>query len=352
MEFMERKRKVEHLLRVKFPFSWAPPPIRGPNAGLGLQEMHQRLMAKVEAERAVLMGMPDDELEKRFVGSGTEEQAKAEMRAAIEEKGRFFSKREAEADFNYWSKVEYWTLDESIALLLGKSPEIVTWKSIQAYVNISAFAKQYERLRNLALRAQAMNRGQSAAHPKVVLAWADEVAIQVPKGLREALERQWAKRHGSAPSAANQAPPASTPRPLAEHAVATVGKEDRDPTDTVDEAKTFAQSNAAIWSLTTDEVCEAFDRIGMTSRDWRTMISKNLPDWLTACRTMLGKTGANSVQARWDPLKIATALVTGKSRKAGAVPVARLDAAFKRQLLRRFSQDWEALRADNPAWGD
>jgi hypothetical protein len=199
MEFMEKKRKVEHLLRVKFPFSWAPPPLtplRGPNAGLGQHEMHQRLMAKVETERAELMALPDDEIERRFITAGTEEQAKAAMRAAIEEKGRFFSKREAEADFAYWSKVEYWTIDESIALLLGKSPEVVTWKSIQAYVNVSAFAKQYERLRNLALRAQAMNRGQSAVYPNVVLAWADEVEIPVPNALRESLERQWAKKQG------------------------------------------------------------------------------------------------------------------------------------------------------------
>ncbi len=201
---MERKRKVEHLLRVKFPFSWAPPPLtplRGPNAGLGQHEMHQRLMAKVEAERAALMAMPDDELERRFLMAGTEEQAKAEMRAAIEEKGRFFSKREAEADFSYWSKVEYWTLDESIALLLGKSPEVVTWKTIQPLVNVSAFAKRFERLRSLALRAQAMNRGQTAVYPSAVLDWANEMEIPVPQSLQEELARQWAKKQ-SGPSVA------------------------------------------------------------------------------------------------------------------------------------------------------
>lgn len=209
MEFIERKRKVEHLLRVKFPFSWAPPPLtplRGPNAGLGQHEMHQRLMAKVEAERAALMALPDDELERRFITAGTEEQAKAAMRAAIEEKGRFFSKREAEADFSYWSKVEYWTLDESIALLLGKSPEVVTWKAIQAFVNISAFAKQYERLRNLALRAQAMNRGQSAVYPNAVLAWADDIDVPVPKALREALARRVATRQAASTLAVNPEP--------------------------------------------------------------------------------------------------------------------------------------------------
>ncbi len=201
MDFMERKRKVEHLLRVKFPFSWSPPPItplRGPPAGLGQDEMHKRLMVKVGEERALLMALPDEELEQRFVVSGTEEQAKAAMRAAIEEKGRFFSKREAEADFGYWAKVEYWTLDESIALLLGKSPEVVTWKAIQAFVNISAFAKHYERLRNLALRAQAMNRGQTTSYPSAVLAWAAEMEIPVPTGLQDAMAERQAKRLAAA----------------------------------------------------------------------------------------------------------------------------------------------------------
>lgn len=227
---MERRRKVEHLLRVKFPFSWAPPPqtpLREPNAGHGQQELHQRLMVKVDTERAVLMAMPDDELERRFITAGTEEQAKAEMRAAIEEKGRFFSKREAEADFSYWSKVEYWSLDESIALLLGKSPEVVTWKVIQAFVNISAFAKQYERLRNLALRAQAMNRGQTAVYPSAVIGWANEMEIPVPQSLQEALARQWAKRQVGTSTVLAEAAPAEQSELQAESAGSAIGSDDR-----------------------------------------------------------------------------------------------------------------------------
>ena len=181
MEFAEKKRKVEHLLRVRFPFSWVPPPIEpGPPRSEYWDELYKRRMAKVEAERASLMAKPDSEVEQLFLAAGTQEQAKAAMLAEIEEKGRFFSKRDADADFGYWSKHECWSLDESVALLLGKAPEVVTWKAVQPFVNISKFAKQYERLRNLALRAQAMNRGQSAVYPTAVLAWANEVDIQVP----------------------------------------------------------------------------------------------------------------------------------------------------------------------------
>ncbi|MBX9848307.1 MAG: hypothetical protein K2X64_03370, partial [Rhodocyclaceae bacterium] len=106
-------------------------------------------------------------------------------------------------------------------------------------------------------------------------------------------------------------------------------------------------------SLTTDQVCAAFDGVGMTSLQWRTAIEKNRPDWLMACRSVRGKPGANPVQAKWDPLKIATALVKGESRNAGAVPVAKVDAAFRRQsLLQQLGKAWADIRADNPAWGD
>ncbi len=159
-------------------------------------------MSRVAAERESLMASSDDEVERLFVASGTEEQAKARLMAEIEEKGRFFSMRGAEADFGYWSKVEFWTLDESIALLLGKAPEVVTWKAIQPYVNISAFAKQYERMRTLALRAQAMNRGQTAIYPSAVIGWANEMDIPVPKVLAQGLAQLSEKRHRSASEAA------------------------------------------------------------------------------------------------------------------------------------------------------
>ena len=132
----------------------------------------------------------------------------------------------------------------------------------------------------------------------------------------------------------------------------TIGDEHRgDPASALVD-KPFVLTTSIVPSLSTDEICEAFDRVGMGSVEWRITINKNLPDWLKACRTKLGKTGAKPIQARWDPLRIAAALVTGKSKKAGAVPVAKLDAAFSRPPLQKFASDWEDLRSDNPAWGE
>lgn len=208
MDFNERKRKVESLLHIKFPTSWAPPPIPvlRPGGGGGYRnhredvERHSRMMEAIEAERRELMKLPDAELDATYAEATRKVQERAKLKADLEERGRFFHQPNAAADFAYWSKVEYWTLDESLALLLGKSPEVVTWKTVQAYVNISEFAKAYERLRNLALRAQAMNRGQTAVYPSAVLAWAADMDIAVPQGLKDAMAERDARKRAAAAS--------------------------------------------------------------------------------------------------------------------------------------------------------
>jgi hypothetical protein len=51
-----------------------------------------------------------------------------------EEDARFFTQPQAKADFGHWSKAEHWSLDEAIALVFGKAPEIVSWDKIKTYV--------------------------------------------------------------------------------------------------------------------------------------------------------------------------------------------------------------------------
>lgn len=209
MNFAERKQKVERLLRLKYPISWAPPPIeslRGHSGPVGDGEQHALLMRRIEADRVALMATGDDELRASFAAAEAIETANAELKAQVEEKGRFFSHRTADADFNYWAKAEYWTLDEAIALLLGKSPEMVNWPSVQSFVKVSAFAAQYARLRNLAMRSQAMNSRQSAIYPSSVLAWAAEVDTLVPEALQFEIARRAQRRAARSASATSAIP--------------------------------------------------------------------------------------------------------------------------------------------------
>jgi hypothetical protein len=62
--------------------------------------------------------------------------------AQREEAQRFFNQPRAEADFEHWSKFAYWTLDEAIALSLGKTPQIVTWEEVKEYTGIRSFASR------------------------------------------------------------------------------------------------------------------------------------------------------------------------------------------------------------------
>lgn len=80
--------------------------------------------------------------------------AKAAGQGAGGERSRFFNRPGAGADFVRWSKAAYWTIDEGVALLLGKAPEVVNWESVRDSADVSPFARRYAELRDLALRSQ------------------------------------------------------------------------------------------------------------------------------------------------------------------------------------------------------
>ena len=121
--------------------------------------------------------------------------------AAIEQ-SYFFNRPEASADHDYWSKMDLWTFEEAIALLLDRSPAAVSWSRVMPYAKVSEFAKRYERLRMLGLRSNTMNFGETSVHPLVALRWASFIEEPIPPALWDAV-------------AARQALPPSTNSPSA-----------------------------------------------------------------------------------------------------------------------------------------
>jgi hypothetical protein len=116
-----------------------------------------------------------------------------ESKAALEEwqreeNERFFNQSLAAADFDHWCKAEHWSLDEAIALVFGKAPEIVSWEKIKAYSN-SPFVKQYARLRDLADRAKVWQKLFDPVLPMIFLKWAADHDISVPTALSEKVTR-------------------------------------------------------------------------------------------------------------------------------------------------------------------
>jgi hypothetical protein len=95
-------------------------------------------------------------------------------------------------DFEYWTKMPFWTLDESIALLLGKDPEIVTWDIVRDYVDYhysSDLCAEYAKLRTLFLRALERHELEESNSPATLLAWAEIRNIKVPAALEQQMNQ-------------------------------------------------------------------------------------------------------------------------------------------------------------------
>ena len=105
-----------------------------------------------------------------------------------------FNQPAAMADFAYWAAMGHWALDESVALLLGREPSKASWGAVYTCVKVSDFARQFERLRNLALRAPELAYGQHAVEPVKVIAWATDVGHPVPLELATAVAARETKR--------------------------------------------------------------------------------------------------------------------------------------------------------------
>jgi len=158
-----------------------------------------------------------------------EEAAKVEVARVLkaehesDDRALFFNQPAANADFRYWSRMACWSLEEAIALSLGKDPKLVygssfseakDWQAIER----SPFPAEYERRSELARRAHSMHQLFDPVQPADFLTWANyafdslppallaEVAVPIPTeaGVRELkariaeLESVLAERAGSA----------------------------------------------------------------------------------------------------------------------------------------------------------
>lgn len=195
-----RAQKIARLVEAKFgKVSRAPVPIvpvtltgyrtgsLGKNISPGGGSTHAQLLRDIDAEEGVLRTLSDAELDARYDALVEREQAQAKVRATLEEKGRPFNWPSASANFAYWSGADYWTLDEAVALLLGKAPDSVNWGTVEPYLHVSPFARTYGDLRRLALRATAFGQGNTI-RPLDALRWAQRIGREVPHALSAACE--------------------------------------------------------------------------------------------------------------------------------------------------------------------
>ena len=132
------------------------------------------------AYRIELSKLSEGELAARYAEERKNEVAETLARAQQAEEARVFNQPYARADYEYWAKAAHWTLDEAVALSLGKAPEYVNWKMLEPLAFISPFARQYRRRRELALRAVPWKQLFDPVLPGIFLAWTKKLDISVP----------------------------------------------------------------------------------------------------------------------------------------------------------------------------
>jgi hypothetical protein len=106
----------------------------------------------------------------------------------LQEQRLSFNLPEDQADFVHWSRMATWTVDESVALSLGKEPGRVNWERVRLRRHHCPFAKRYEKLRDIAQRAVLADQLQKLVSPESYILWASRNGIELASGLLEAVE--------------------------------------------------------------------------------------------------------------------------------------------------------------------
>lgn len=174
---------IAYLLRRKFGEAVLTGPVSGVQEDD--REAEAQISEELQAYRAQLQGLAEEQL---FALAYQEREIEARELVDAQEEGRFFNQPETRADYEYWSRLPLWTLDEAVALTLEKSPVLVTWSGIEEYAESSPFAARFANLRRLVLRAKEAQQRPELVPPADYIAWAKANAVPVPPDLEESVQ--------------------------------------------------------------------------------------------------------------------------------------------------------------------
>lgn len=165
----------------------------------------------VKARRIALHAMELDAL-KGIHAAATLTQARQE------EAKRFYNKPEAMANYDYWLAMDFWTLEEAVALIARRNPRVVNRASVANDLAPkkglfsgptnppTAFTKFFDSLLHYAERSNAMTHSPRLT-PTEAIQWARSVLGQkVPEPLLAYLEKQPLPAPVTSSEAASPAP--------------------------------------------------------------------------------------------------------------------------------------------------
>ena len=167
--------------------------VHGPGIALSTERVARKdhsVATAIKKFENELRALPVEELEKLYDAAKQKATAQSRTYADEKEMGRFFNKPAAQADFDHWSKMAYWDIDEAVALSLGKGPEKVKWKEVATYTQVSAFAENFARRRDLARRAVNMGQLFDPVVPAIFLRWTRQIDLSAPDKLIQLVEQR------------------------------------------------------------------------------------------------------------------------------------------------------------------
>ncbi len=104
---------------------------------------------------------------------------------------------ETPVDFNDWIKISLWSLEESIALLLARNPEVVQWNELHEFIanhlggifedEDDRFCSDYLKLRDLVLKGLDNQEIGEFNTPSYFIQWATNKCVEIPEPLQTIL---------------------------------------------------------------------------------------------------------------------------------------------------------------------
>ncbi|MER9546451.1 hypothetical protein NKI72_31230 [Mesorhizobium sp. M0437] len=148
------------------------------------REIWRKFLDEVQEYRGRLLDMHEDEIgplaEKAFLA----EQEKTNPLRPEYDIWAFYSKPDAKADFQRWSRLPTWSVDEAVALSFGKDPEKVSLDKLKSpFATRSPFIMGYRARHDHISRAVRVGDLSEPMRKEPFIEWADSNGLELPPEL-------------------------------------------------------------------------------------------------------------------------------------------------------------------------
>jgi len=181
-----RDVQIRYLVSAEFPDAFVPYPTRLEHA---VSSKFRNYILAADAKRQELEALPLEYLADLVSHKKTAENADLLRRHRIAAENRRFNRPESIANFDRWAKTSFWSMEEAVALSLGREPASSTWENVRRFAEISAYAAEFSVRLDVFQRAVAAGQLWTKTVPSAALAWAARMDIHFPPELIEAVTK-------------------------------------------------------------------------------------------------------------------------------------------------------------------